>query len=234
MRLCNLNILQLKSIVCDNTEDPGIFFLPFIKERKSNAFRKMKLLVAMSYKVCFCALQGRCGGILGVIRSHAVPLLREHVGESWCGGTDCLLISGIRSYRLYACSLGKLTGPIFDCPETAVGLCPWPRTVCESVGERWSDEAGCLLTSGIRSYRGLHACWRGWSMGPIFDCRETEWRESSRWIPRRRCVCLGVCARYSIDLNVKAKCGKERDVATVGWLPSEVECRRLRQLLLHV
>jgi hypothetical protein len=88
----------------------------------------------------------------------AVPLLREHVGESWCGGTDCLLTSGIRSYRgLHACSLGKLTGPIFDCREAEVGLCPWPRTVCESVGERWSDEAGCLLTSGIWSFRGLHA-----------------------------------------------------------------------------
>ena len=32
----------------------------------------------------------------------------------------------------------------------------------------------------------------------------------------------------------QAKCGKERDVATVGWLPSDVEYRRLRQLLLHV
>ena len=73
----------------------------------------------------------------------AVPLLREHVGESWCGGTDCLLTSGIRSYRgLHACWRGWSTGPIFDCRETETGLCPWPRTVCECVGERWSDEAG--------------------------------------------------------------------------------------------
>ncbi len=31
-----------------------------------------------------------------------------------------------------------------------------------------------------------------------------------------------------------AECGKGRDVATVGSLRSDVECRRLRQLLLHV
>jgi hypothetical protein len=185
---------------------------------------------------------------------------------------------------LHACWCGWSTGPIFDCREAEVGVCPWPCTVCESVSERWSDEAGCLLTSGIRSYprlacmfggwstgpifrlsrsgggvpvavhryrsyRGLHACWRvgrgtdfrlsrtevgcargraqsarvsasdgatrqavclprvsghteacmhvacGWSTGPIFDCRETEWRESSRWMPRRGCVCVYVCAR---------------------------------------
>ncbi len=39
-----------------------------------------------------------------------------------------------------------------------MGLCPRPATVCQSVWERWSDEAGCLPTLGIRSHRGLHAC----------------------------------------------------------------------------
>jgi hypothetical protein len=64
---------------------------------------------------------------------------------------DCSDNPALQEVR--ACWRGWSTGPIFDCRETAVGLCPWPRTVCESVGERWSDEAGCLLTSGIRSYR---------------------------------------------------------------------------------
>jgi hypothetical protein len=69
-----------------------------------------------------------------------------------------LLTSGIRSYRgLHACWPSWSMGPIFDCRETEVRLCPRPCSVCEHVGERWSDEAGWLL---IRSYRGLHACWR--------------------------------------------------------------------------
>ena len=46
-------------------------------------------------------------------------------------------------------------------------------------------------------------------------------------------VRVRLCAiRYRFERQ--AKCGKERDVATVGWLPSDVEYRRLRQLLLHV
>jgi hypothetical protein len=52
-----------------------------------------------------------------------------------------------------ACWCGKLMGPIFDRRETVMGPCPRPRTVCESVGERWCDGAGCLLTLGFRSQR---------------------------------------------------------------------------------
>jgi hypothetical protein len=63
--------------------------------------------------------------------------------------------------------------PIFDCRETAMGLCRLPRTVGERVGERWLDGAGSLPTSRIRSLRCLHTRWRGRSMRPIFDCRET-------------------------------------------------------------
>ena len=33
---------------------------------------------------------------------------------------------------------------------------------CKSVGKRWCDGAGGLLTLGFRSHRCLHACWRGW------------------------------------------------------------------------
>ena len=55
---------------------------------------------------------------------------------------------------------------------------------CKSVGKRWCDVAGGLLTLGFRSHRCLHACWRGMVMGPIFDCRETAmgpcpWRRTA-------------------------------------------------------
>ena len=46
-------------------------------------------------------------------------------------------------------------------------------------------------------------------------------------------VGVRLCA-LEYRLERQAKCGKQRDVATVGWLPSDVEYRRLRQLLLHV
>ena len=57
-----------------------------------------------------------------------------------------MLTSGIRSLRgLHACWRGKLMGPIFDCREAVMGPSSWRRTVCERVGERWCDGAGCML-----------------------------------------------------------------------------------------
>jgi hypothetical protein len=98
----------------------------------------------------------------------------ESVGERWCDGAGGLLTLGFGSYRcLHACWRGMETGPIFDCRETVMGPCPWRRTACESVGERWWNGAGGLLTLCFGSYRCLHACWRGMVTGPIFDCRET-------------------------------------------------------------
>ena len=47
------------------------------------------------------------------------------------------------------------------------------------------------------------------------------------------CACAFVRAREH-RFERQAKCAKERDVATVGRLPSDVENRRLRQLWLHV
>ena len=44
-------------------------------------------------------------------------------------------------------------GQILDHRETVMGLCRLPRTVRKSVGERWRDGAGCLLTLGIGSHR---------------------------------------------------------------------------------
>ena len=61
-------------------------------------------------------------------------------------------------------------GPIFDRREAVMGPTPWRRTVCERVGERWCDGAGCMLILGIRSHRCMLA-WGG--CDPIFDRRET-------------------------------------------------------------
>ena len=61
-----------------------------------------------------------------------------------------------------------------------------------SASDGATRQAVCLPLVSGHSEACTQVC-RGWSTGPIFDCRETEWRESSRWIPRRTCVC--VCAR---------------------------------------
>ena len=60
-------------------------------------------------------------------------------------------------------------GPIFDCRETVMGPTPWRRTVCEHVGERRCDGAGCMLILGFRSHR----CVFAWVDDPILDRRET-------------------------------------------------------------
>jgi hypothetical protein len=44
-------------------------------------------------------------------------------------------------------------GQILDHRETVKGLHRLPRRVCESVGERWRDGMGSLLTIGFRSLR---------------------------------------------------------------------------------
>jgi len=56
----------------------------------------------------------------------------------------------IRSIRcLHTCLRGRSMVPIFDHRETVMGLCRLARTVCERVGERWRDGAGCCLTSTL-------------------------------------------------------------------------------------
>jgi hypothetical protein len=108
---------------------------------------------------------------------------RVSASDSATAQAVCLpWVSGHRC--LHACWREMVMGPIFDCRETATGPCPWRRTACESVGKRWCDVAGGLLTLGFRSHRCLHACWRGMVMGPIFDCRETvmgpcPWRRTA-------------------------------------------------------
>ena len=72
------------------------------------------------------------------------------VGERWCDGAGSLLTLGIRSLRcLHPCWRRRSIGQILDHRETVMGLCRLPRTVCESVRERWRGlfaDAGYLVT----------------------------------------------------------------------------------------
>jgi len=76
------------------------------------------------------------------------------------------------------------TRPIFDCRETVAGVCRRPRTVCETVGERRCDSAGCLLTLGIGPHRWARTYWRHrcerfstvekrWCRAPCTVCEST-------------------------------------------------------------
>jgi hypothetical protein len=98
----------------------------------------------------------------------------EHVRERWRYGAGSLPTFGIRPHRrMHTCLRGRSTRPIFDHRETVMGLCRLARTVCEHVRERWRDGAGSLPTFGIQSHRCLHPCFRGRSMGQLFDLGET-------------------------------------------------------------
>jgi hypothetical protein len=97
-----------------------------------------------------------------------------------------------------------------------MGLCRLPRTVCESVGERWRDGSGSLLILGYSVTKMLaHMLAR---VVDAADRSTTEKRRrgSSRWMSGRACVCLYGYARKSIGSKRQEKCGMERAVATVG------------------
>ena len=59
---------------------------------------------------------------------------------------------------------GWSTGSIFDHRETAAGVGRLPHTVCESVGERWREDAGSFLTLAWVS-RTLFVAWRKCTVG---------------------------------------------------------------------
>ena len=78
----------------------------------------------------------------------------ESVGGRSRAGAGSLPTLEIRSQPcLHTCWRGRSTGPIFDRREAAVGAGWLPCTVCESVGGRSRDGAGCLQTSEILSSR---------------------------------------------------------------------------------
>ena len=84
-----------------------------------------------------------------------------------------------------------------------------PRGRAQSARVPESDgataRAGCQ-TLGIRSHRCLHACWRGRSMGPIFDRREAA--AGVCGLPRTVCESAGERWRDGAgrlpDLNISA------------------------------
>ena len=141
----------------------------------------------------------------------------ESVGERWRDRAGSLRALGIRSHRcLHTCWRGWSTRSIFDHRETVMGLCRLPRTVCESVGERWRDGSGSLLILGYPVTKMLaHMLAR---VVDAADRSTTEKRRrgSSRWMSGRACVCLYGYARKSIGSKRQEKCGMERAVATVG------------------
>ena len=70
-------------------------------------------------------------------------------GRSGCSGHDAAELSGEAKESTHAnlkkdTEGGRPTGQIFDHRETDAGGSRLPRTVCESVGERWRDGAGSL------------------------------------------------------------------------------------------
>ena len=74
----------------------------------------------------------------------------ESVGERWRDGAGRVPTLCVSSHT-DACShlgAGGGRGRFFH-REMVLGLCRWPRTVCESVGERWRDGAGRVPTLGL-------------------------------------------------------------------------------------
>ena len=99
-------------------------------------------ILAQAVDMTGFATENRCwdcagGGAQSVRRSESVDAT-AHPG--------CLRWVSIRC--MHACWHGKFTCPIFDCRETVMGLCRLPRTVCESIGQRWRDGAGSLPILG--------------------------------------------------------------------------------------
>ena len=74
----------------------------------------------------------------------------ESVGERWRDGAGRVPTLCVSSHT-DACShlgAGGGRGRFFH-REMVLGLCRWPRRVCESVGERWRDGAGRVPTLGL-------------------------------------------------------------------------------------
>ena len=85
--------------------------------------------------------------VLGLCRCRRTVC--AEVGNRWRDGAASLLTMGFNhTDACTTCWHGKLTCPILDCLETVMGLCRLPRTVCESVGQRWCDGAGRLPILG--------------------------------------------------------------------------------------
>ena len=84
--------------------------------------------------------QGTVLDIVGISPLDTVPRPEDARSQPGARGT-----LGLRSHRwLHPCWRGRPTGQILDHREPDAGGSRLPRTVCESVGERWRDGAGSL------------------------------------------------------------------------------------------
>jgi hypothetical protein len=85
----------------------------------------------------------------------------ESVGERRCDVSGSLVTFRFRLHRrLHTSWRGWWAPQIFRHREIVLGLCRWPRTVCESVGERLRDGAGRLPTLCFQSHRCMLTSWR--------------------------------------------------------------------------
>ena len=97
----------------------------------------------MGRRVCNYGSYYGCRAQSASVSGRAMARRRGKVCRPW----------GIRSLRcLHARWRGRSTRPIFDCRETAIGLCRLPRTVGERVAERWRDGAGRFADLGVSGH----------------------------------------------------------------------------------
>ena len=103
----------------------------------------------------------------------------ESVRERRCDVSGSLVTFSFRLHRrLHTSWRGWWAPQIFRHRETVLGLCRWPRAVCESVGEleswraRWRDGAGCVRALGVSS----HTRTLAHMLAPLYD--GTDFRPS--------------------------------------------------------
>ena len=90
----------------------------------------------------------------------------ESVGERRCDVSGSLVTFRFRLHRrLHTSWRGWWAPQIFRHRETVLGLCRWPRAVCESVGELESAMARrrrlCAGLGCFQSHRCVRTSWRG-------------------------------------------------------------------------
>jgi hypothetical protein len=191
-----------------------------------------------SHRCLHTSGSGRAAGQILDHRETAMGLCRlsravcESMGGRWRDGAGSLPTLGIGSHRwLHTSGRGRAVGQIFDHRETVMGAA---LAGAHSLRESWGAMArrrGQFADLGYcRSHRWLHTCWRGRSMGQIFDHRETvmgsalagahSLRESRGAMARRR--------RLLFDLNAVAYTQSTNTVsmrspnANLIYLPSRV------------
>jgi hypothetical protein len=104
---------------------------------------------------CRCTVGDRGGRVRpGMRRARDQRTGVVHLQRRWRDGAGSLPTFGILPHRRFRpCRCGRTMGRILDHRGTVKGLHRLARKVSESVGERWRDGVGSLLTIGFRSLR---------------------------------------------------------------------------------